>query len=89
MGLTRSSFVRTMVFQSTTKFLPGSKWFMDSLEFLTDKVTRSGTGLLPPAPVRVSLVNEAQLEHGLGSLGRRIWIQLSIQPITPWMPMQP
>jgi hypothetical protein len=36
-GLTRSSFVRTMAFQSTTKFLPGSRWFLGSLEFLTDK----------------------------------------------------
>jgi hypothetical protein len=33
----RSSFVRAMAFQSTTKFLPGSRWFLSSLEFLTDK----------------------------------------------------
>jgi hypothetical protein len=69
-----------MAFQSTTKFLPGSRWFLGSLEFLTDKfgnlslqepelsrVAGSGTGCLPPAPVRVGLVNEARL--GLGSLG--------------------
>jgi hypothetical protein len=63
-GLTRLSFVRAMAFQSTTKFLPGSRWFLCSLEFLTDKfgnvslhepefgkVTGLGTGRLPPAPV--------------------------------------
>jgi hypothetical protein len=71
-----------MVFQSTTKFLPGSRWFLRSLEFFTDKfgklslqelelgkVTRLGTGRLPLALVWVSLINEAQLKHGLGSLG--------------------
>jgi hypothetical protein len=36
MGLTRSSFVRAMTYQSTTKFLHGSKWFMGSLQFITD-----------------------------------------------------
>jgi hypothetical protein len=73
--------VRTMAFQSTTKFLPGSRWFLDSLEFLTGKfgdlslhepemseVTGSGTGRLPPALVRVGLINEAQLRHRLDSL---------------------
>jgi hypothetical protein len=72
--------MRTMPFISTTKFLPGSRRFLGSLEFLTDKfgnlslqepelsnVMRSGTGHLPLAPVRVSLINEAQI--GLGSLG--------------------
>jgi hypothetical protein len=71
-----------MAFQSTTKFLPGSRWFLGSLEFLTDtfgdlslqepelsEVTRSGTSCLPPTSVRFGLVNEAQLEHRLGSLG--------------------
>jgi hypothetical protein len=55
---------------------------MGSLEFLIDKfgnlslqepelnkVTGSGTCHLSPAPVRVGLVNNAQLRHGLGSLG--------------------
>jgi hypothetical protein len=78
----RSSIVRTMVFQSITKFLLGSRWIMGSLKFLTDKfgdlslqepepceVVESGTHRLPPAPVQVSLVNEAQLGHGLDSLG--------------------
>jgi hypothetical protein len=37
MGLIRSSFVRTMAFQSTTKFLPDSRWFLGSLEFLTNE----------------------------------------------------
>jgi hypothetical protein len=69
-----------MTFQSTTKFLPGSRWFLSSLEFLTDKfgntslqelelskVAGSGTDRLPPALVRVGLVSEAQLR--LDSLG--------------------
>jgi hypothetical protein len=56
-GLTRSSFVRAMVFQFANKFLLGSRWFLGSLEFITDtsgdlslqelessKVTRLGTG---------------------------------------------
>jgi hypothetical protein len=33
----RLSFARAMAFQSTTKFLPSSRWFPGSLEFLTDK----------------------------------------------------
>jgi hypothetical protein len=37
MGLTRSSFVRAMAYQSTTKFLPGSWWFLGSLQFITNK----------------------------------------------------
>jgi hypothetical protein len=81
MGLTRSNFMRTMAFQSTTKFLPGSRWFLGSLEFLTDKfenlslqeqelskVTRSGTGHLPLTPVWVGLISVAQLR--LDSLGK-------------------
>jgi hypothetical protein len=71
-----------MVFQSTTEFLLGLKWFLGSLQFVTDKfgdlnlkepdsseVVGSGTGRLPPAPVRVGLVNEAQLGHGHNELG--------------------
>jgi hypothetical protein len=27
-----------MVFQSATKFYPGSRWFMRSLEFLTEQL---------------------------------------------------
>jgi hypothetical protein len=69
-----------MVFQSTTKFLPGNSWFLDSLEFLSDKfgnlslqepelskVARSGTTRLPLTLVQVSLIIEAHLI--LGSLG--------------------
>jgi hypothetical protein len=76
----RSSFMRTIAFQSTNKFLPSSMWFLGSLEFLTDQfgnlsvqepelseVIGSGTGCLPLAPVRVSHVIEAQLR--LGPLG--------------------
>jgi hypothetical protein len=68
----RSIFVRAMTHQSTTKFLPGSRWFLGSLQFITDKfrdltlqepescgIIGSGTDRLPLAPVRVSLVNEA------------------------------
>jgi hypothetical protein len=33
----RSSFVRAMEYQSTTKFLPGSRWFLGSLHFVSDK----------------------------------------------------
>jgi hypothetical protein len=33
----RSSFMRGMPFQSTTKFLLGSRWFLGSLQFITDK----------------------------------------------------
>jgi hypothetical protein len=83
MGLTRSSFMRAMVFQSTTKFLPGSRWVLGSLLFIADKfgdlnlqepklheVVGSGTGCLPPAPIRVDLINEAQLRHRLNKLGK-------------------
>jgi hypothetical protein len=72
-----------MVFQSTTKLLPSSRWFLGSLLFITDKfgylslqepelreVIGSGTDRLSPASVRVSLINEAQLGHGLSELGR-------------------
>jgi hypothetical protein len=82
MGFTRSRFMRIMMFQSTTKFLPGSRWFLSSLKFWTDKfgnislqelelskVTRSGTDRLPLTPVRVDFVNEEQL--GLDSLGEK------------------
>jgi hypothetical protein len=100
MGLTRSSFMRTMAFQSATKFLPGCRGFLGSLEFLTNKfgnlslqelefskVTGSGTGRFPPTLARVGLVSEAQL--ALGSLGKRIRISLREVPITPWLPRQP
>jgi hypothetical protein len=83
MGLTRSSFMRAMAFQSTTKFLPSLRWFLGSLQFVTDKlgdlnlqepesseVARSGVGRLPPAPVRVGLINEAQLRKRHNELGK-------------------
>jgi hypothetical protein len=75
--------MRAMVFQSTTMFLPGSRWFLGSLLFITDKfgdlslqepesreVSRSGIGHLPPGPVQGGLVNEAQLRHRLSALGK-------------------
>jgi hypothetical protein len=82
-GLMRSSFMRAMVNQSATKFLPGSEWFLGSLQFITDKfgdltlqepescrIIRSGTDHLPPASVRVGLINEVQLRHELSELGK-------------------
>jgi hypothetical protein len=67
-----------MTFQSTTKFLPGSRWVLGSFLFIADKlgdlnlqelelskVIRSGTGHLPPDLVWVNLINEAQLGHWL------------------------
>jgi hypothetical protein len=65
-----------MAFQSTTKFLPGSRWVLGYLLFIADKcgdlnlhepesceVTGLGTGHLQLALVQVGLVNEAQLRH--------------------------
>jgi hypothetical protein len=79
----RSSFMRSMAYQSTTKFLPGSRWFLGSLQFITDKfgdltlqepkscgIIRSGTGRLPLASIRVGLINEAQFRHRLSELGK-------------------
>jgi hypothetical protein len=53
--------MRAMTFQSTTMFLPGSRWVLGSFLFIADKlgdlnlqelelskVIRSGTGHLPP-----------------------------------------
>jgi hypothetical protein len=64
LGLMRSSFVRAMVYHSTTMFLPGSRWFLGSLQFITDKfgdltlqdpefrgIVGLGTGCLPPTPI--------------------------------------
>jgi hypothetical protein len=62
MGVTRLSFVRAILFQSTTKFLPDSRWVLGSLLFITDifgdlnlqepespEVVGSGTSHLSPA----------------------------------------
>jgi hypothetical protein len=70
------------MFQSTTKFLPSSRWVLGSLLFIADKIgdlnlmepklceiIGSGTDRLPPAPVRVGLINEAQLRHESLQLG--------------------
>jgi hypothetical protein len=75
-GVMRSSYVRSMAFQSATKFLPSSRWALRSLLFIADKfgdlslqepeslkVTGLGTVHLPPASVQVGLVSEAQLGH--------------------------
>jgi hypothetical protein len=37
MGLTRFDYLRSMAFQSTSKFLPDSRWVLGSLLFVTDK----------------------------------------------------
>jgi hypothetical protein len=63
--------------------LPSSWWFLRSLQFITNKfggltlqepescgIIGSGIGRLPLAPVQVSLINEAQLGHGLNKLGK-------------------
>jgi hypothetical protein len=63
-GLKRSNFMKAMAYQSTTKFLPGSTWFLGSLQFIIDKfgdltlqepesckVIGSGIGRHPLAPV--------------------------------------
>jgi hypothetical protein len=63
MGLTRLGFMRSMTFQSTTKFLADSRWTFGSLLFVADKfgdlslqepesceVAGLATSLLPPAP---------------------------------------
>jgi hypothetical protein len=72
-----------MAFQSTTKFLPDSRWILGSLIFMANKfgdlnpqesesreVIESGIGHLPPAPIRVDLINEARLRHELIKLGK-------------------
>jgi hypothetical protein len=82
MGLTRFNYVRSMMFQSTTKFLSDMRWVLRSLLFVTDKfrdlslqepelpeVAGSGNGRLSPALVRVDLINEAQLRHESDVLG--------------------
>jgi hypothetical protein len=88
-GPSRSDYKRSMVFQSTTKFLPSSRWFLGSLLFNANKfgdlslqgletweVIGLGTDCLPPAPVQVRLINEAQLRHRCGSLKGYSWPQL-------------
>jgi hypothetical protein len=75
--------MRAMAYQSTIKFLPSSRWFLGSLQFITDKfgdltlqepeshgIIKSGTFHLPLALVQVSLINESQLRHGLSGLGK-------------------
>jgi hypothetical protein len=77
MGLTRFNYVRSMTFQSTSKFLSDSRWVFRSLFFVTEKfedvisqelepqeVTGSGTDCVPSIPAQVGLITEAQLRHG-------------------------
>jgi hypothetical protein len=37
MGLMRFDYMRSMAFQSSSKFLPGSRWVLGSLLFIADK----------------------------------------------------
>jgi hypothetical protein len=79
----RSHFVGAMACQSTTKFLVVPRWFLGSLQRITDKfgdltlqepesrrIVGSGTDRLPLDPVQVSLINEAQLRHELSKPGK-------------------
>jgi hypothetical protein len=63
--------------------MPCSRWFLGSLQFITDKfedltlqehesrrIIGSGTSHLPLAPVQFGLINEVQLGHGLNELGK-------------------
>jgi hypothetical protein len=87
--------MRVMAFQSTTKFLPGSRWFLGSLQFVTDKfgdlnlqkpesskVTGSGTDHLH----QPRFESVSQMRHNsdtdLMSWERRIRIPLGIKPFT-------
>jgi hypothetical protein len=98
----RSSFVRAMTFQSTTKFLLDSRWVLGSLLFIADKFEDlnlqkhescefigSGISRLQPAPVRVGLVNEPQLGHGLDELRKTDLDPSREKTITPWLFRQP
>jgi hypothetical protein len=80
MGLARLDYVRSMVFQSTTKFLLGSSWVHVSLLFVADKFgdlslpepesPSQAPTTSPPALVRVGLINEAELKHISNALGK-------------------
>jgi hypothetical protein len=82
-GLTIIIYVRSMVYRSTSKFLPGLRLVFGSLLFITDKfgdlslqepespeVAGLGTGCLPLALVQVGLVNKARLRHGSSMTGK-------------------
>jgi hypothetical protein len=82
MGLMRLDYVRSMVFHSTTRCLPGLGWVPGSHLFIVDKfrdlslqepelpeVIGSSTGHLPVHTVRLGLINETQLRHGSSMLG--------------------
>ena len=75
--------MRALAFQLITKFLLGLRWVLGSLLFIADKfgdpnlqepesqeVDGSSTDSLPSAPVRVGLVNGAQLKHRHNLLGK-------------------
>jgi hypothetical protein len=79
MGITRSDYVRSMAFQSTTKLLPSLRWVIGSLLFVANKFgdlslqqlkSLEVTDRLPPALVRVNPINEAQLRHISIKLGK-------------------
>jgi hypothetical protein len=70
------------MFESTTKFLPGSMLVFGSLLFIADKlgdlnlqepkpqaITGSGNDWFPPTPVQVGLTYQAQHKHESSKLG--------------------
>jgi hypothetical protein len=82
MGLMRLSYVRSMAFQSTSKFLPDSRLVFGSLLFIADKMGDlslqepesqeiNGVGIdrVHPIPARDGFACEAQLRHRSCLLG--------------------
>jgi hypothetical protein len=75
-GLTRFIYVRSMAFESTSRFLTNSRLVFESLLFIANKmgdlhlqepesqeITGSDTDRFPPTLVQVSLACEAWLRH--------------------------
>jgi hypothetical protein len=81
-GLMRFIYVRSMSFQSTSKFLPGTRTVFGSLLFIADKmgylnlqepesweIVGLGTDIFPLASAEVDLACEARLGHGSSRSG--------------------
>jgi hypothetical protein len=85
-GLTRFNYMRSMVFQSISKFLPDSRLVFGSLLFIADKMGDlslqeleswgSGTDWVHPIPAWYGLACEAQLGHRSS-----IWGELEPDPL--------
>jgi hypothetical protein len=78
----RFIYVRSMSFQSTSKFLPGTRTVFGSLLFIADKmgylnlqepesweIVGLGTDIFPLASAEVDLACEARLGHGSSRSG--------------------